>query len=267
MTKLKNELGPTEPEQIIAFLLTDHTEPYPFAKLVAFLTLCTWMRWPDDQELIEDAQITAAASIYIHEKEKGNAPAIPLTVERLAHTVAFRQLVGSYQDAFYERGLIGDLIFFFMMCPEDLRPSLGKAYHFIDSGGFIPEDATEEEIASLRRARSSLKIAWKEQAVAGPLLFTSNAFGDDDDAIDDFAPDAPEYFDEAQQLVLNRDRMLQFFGEALHCQEKLQRLLDPDAAAKLLFPKFPSVVTPVDPGFGAFHETQVEIIKKYRAPQ
>jgi hypothetical protein len=99
------------------------------------------------------------------------------------------------------------------------------------------------------------------------LLFTSSSFGDDDNAIHEYAPDAPEYFNEAEQLVQSRERMLSFFGEALYCQQKLQRLLDPAVAAKLLFPKFPSVVTPVDPGFGAFHETQLEIIKKYRAPQ
>ena len=267
MVKFENALGPTDPEEIIAFLLEERAEPYPFAKLIALLTLCTWMRWPDDQELIKDAQITAAASIYIHEIDKGNSPAIPLTVERLARAVTFRQLIGSYEEAFYERGLIGDLIFFFMMCPEDLKPSLGKAYYFIDNGGFISEDMTDDEAAGQRRARSSLKIAWKEQASSGALLFTASSFGEDNDWIHEYAPDAPEYFDDAQRFVQDRGRLLQFFGEALYCQKKLERLLDADAAAKIQFLTFPKAVKSIDPEFGNFHETQLEIIRRYRAPQ
>ena len=109
MAKSKNALGPTNPDKIIAFLLTDQKEPYPFAKLVALLTLCTWMRWPDDQELIEDAQITAAAPIYLHAKGKGEAPAIPLDIDRLARSVAMRQISGLYFEAFLERGNVVDL--------------------------------------------------------------------------------------------------------------------------------------------------------------
>ena len=273
MAKSKSELGPTDPDKIMAFLLADQKEPYPFAKLVALLTLCTWMRWPDDEELIEDAQITAAASIYVHEKEKGKAPAIPLDIDRLARSVASRQLSGMYLEAFLERGTVVELVSFFMHCPEELKPSLNKAYDFIEKGGFIPLDATKEDISNLKRARSTLKIAWKEQAISAPLLHASQPMFEDDSEHDDeafiydYAPDDPDCFDEAQRFVQNRDRVLKFFGEARYCQEKIQRLLDPDAAAKLHFPTFPKIVTPIDPGFGTFDEAQMAIARTYRAPQ
>jgi hypothetical protein len=274
MAKSKNALGPTGPEKLIAFLLTDQKEPYPFAKLVALLTLCTWMRWPDDQELIEDAQLTAAASIYLHAKEKGKAPAIPLDLDRLARSVAMRQISGMYLEAFPERGNVVDLISFFMHCPEELKPSLNRAYDFIEKGGFISVDATKEELSSMKRARSTLKLAWKEQAIAGPLLCASqpileeDSFEDDDRYfLYDYAPDDPECFDDAQRFVQSRDDLLKFFGEALYCQQKLLRLLDPDASAKLHFPKFPKIVTPIDPGFTSFDEDQLAIARTYRAPQ
>jgi hypothetical protein len=264
MSKSKNALGPTNPGELIAFLLTDRKEPYPFAKLVGLLTLCTWMRWPDDQELIEDAQLTAAASVYLHAKEKGKAPAIPLDIERLARSVAMRQISGMYLEAFPERGTVADLIAFFMHCPEELKPSLNKAYDFIGKGGFISTDRTKDEVGSFQRARTTLKIAWKEQVIAGPLLYASmaeeNPNNDDEEFfVYDYAPDDPDCFDEAERFVQNREQLLKFFGEALYYQQKLQRLLGPVASAKLSFPTFPKVVTPIDPELGTFDEDQLAI--------
>ena len=79
----KNELGPTDPSEIMDFILEERNELFPFAKLIALLTLCAWMRWPDDQEVIEDAQVTAAAAVLLHEQQKGNSPIIPLSIDRL----------------------------------------------------------------------------------------------------------------------------------------------------------------------------------------
>jgi hypothetical protein len=262
-----NELGPTDPSEIMEFILDEKHEPFPFAKLIALLTLCAWMRWPDDQEVIEDAQITAAAAVFLHEQNKGRSPVIPLRIDRLARSVVIRQVTGSYVEAFPEYTHVMHLIAFFMHCPEDLSPSLNKAYFFIEEDGHLPdEQLTKGEIRELKRGRSALKIAWTEQAKAGPLLFAA-ALSENDHNISDYAPDDSEFFDEASQLVRDRNRLLNYFGMALWCQQKLIRLLGTTGARKIKFPQFPAAVKPIDPQFNTYDETQLKILSKYRAPQ
>lgn len=259
-------LGPTDPEEIIRFLLDDAPEPFRFARLIALLTLCAWMRWPDDKDVIRDAQTTAAAMIFLHEQKTGTAPSIPLSFERLCESIVDRRVSGQYWEAFEEQYGVTDIVNFFMHCPEERQPSLGKAYFFIDEGGFLPLDANDEEKKQFRRARSSLKAAWKEQARSGPLLYAAEIFDDDTD-LRWYAPDDDIYLEEAIAITQDRERLLRFFGVALFCQQKLARLLDKSAAAKLDFPKFPDVVAPVDPQLGTFDDEQLTILDKYTAPQ
>jgi hypothetical protein len=260
-------LGPTEPEEIIRFLLQDTPEPFPFARLVALLTLCAWMRWPDDEEIIIDAQTTAAANVYLYEQKRGNAPQIPISFERLCDSIVHRQIYGQYCEAFEEQVGAEDIVAFFMHCPEERRPSLGKAYHFIDEGGFISSDFTEEERKQLKRARSSLKAAWKEQAKSGPLLWSALVFEEDPDLIC-FAPDDVDYLEDAIAFVESKERLLRFFGVALFCQQRLSRLLEQQPlAAKIKFLSFPEIVGPVDPEIGTFDEEQLKILDRYVAPQ
>jgi hypothetical protein len=137
---MENELGPTDPSEIMEFILDEKHEPFPFAKLIALLTLCVWMRWPDDQEVIEDAQITAAAAVFLHEQQKGRSSVIPLRIDRLARSVVIRQVTGSYVEALPDYTHVSDLVAFFMHCPEDINPSLNKAYFFIEEGGHLPDE-------------------------------------------------------------------------------------------------------------------------------
>jgi hypothetical protein len=259
-------LGPTDPEEIIRFLLQDTPEPFPFARLIALLTFCVWMRWPDDDDVVLDAQTTAAAMVFLRERKPGNSPQIPLSFERLSQSIVHRAIYGQYWDAFEEQVGITDIVAFFMHCPEDRRPSLGKAYYFIDEGGFVSSDFTEEERKQMKRARSSLKAAWKAQARSSPLLWATQVFEDDPDLLW-FAPDDVDYLEDAIAFVQSRDRLLAFFGVALFCQQKLARLLDQSVAAKIDFLTFPDVVTPVDPQLGTFDEDQMKILDKYAAPQ
>jgi hypothetical protein len=267
MAALSMSLGPTDPEEIIDFLLQETPEPYPFARLIALLTLCAWMRWPDDQDVVLDAQTTAAATVFLHEREKGNAPSIPLTLGRLCDSVVDRKVTGQYWEAFEEQLGVTDIVSFFMHCPEERKPSLGKAYYFIEKGGFLPDDLNDEETKEFSRgARSSLKAAWKEQARSGPLLYAAETFDEDLDLYW-CSPDDDTYLEDATSLTYHKIRLMTFFGVALFCQQKLVRLLDKAAAAQIRFPKFPESVTPVDPGWGTFDEDQLRILDKYAAPQ
>lgn len=259
-------LGPTDPEKIIDLLLKDTPEPFPFARLIALLTLCAWMRWPDDEDVVLDAQTTAAATVFLHEHKKGNAPRIPLTLERLCDSIVDRRVTGQYWEAFEEQVGTTDIVAFFMHCPEERRPSLGKAYYFIDEGGLVSSDFTEEERKQMKRARSSLKAAWKEQARSGPLLWAAQIFEDDPD-LSFFAPDDVDYLEDANSFVQSRDRLLTFFGIALFCQQKLTRLLKATGAAKIKFLTFPKIVKPLAPDIGTFDEEQLKILDGYAAPQ
>jgi hypothetical protein len=111
-----------------------------------------------------------------------------------------------------------------------------------------------------------LKIAWKEQAKAGPLLFAACLF-EAGHNISDYAPDDSEFFEEATELVRNKARLLEFFGQALWCQQKLLRLLGPKGAKEIQFPQFPNFVKPIDPQLSVFDTAQLQILSKYRAPQ
>ena len=259
-------LGPTDPEEIIHFLLDDTPEPFPFARLIALLTLCAWMNWPDDEDVILDAQTTAAATVFLHERKKGNTPSIPLTFERLCDSIVDRRVAGQYWEALEESVGTEDIVAFFMHCPEEERPSLGKAYHFIDEGGFLSSEFNAKEQKQMKRARSSLKAAWKEQAKSGPLLWATQVFEEDPD-LPLFAPDDTAYLEDAIVLVQSKERLLAFFGVALYCQQKLSRLLDKSVAAKIDFIRFPEMVAPVDPQIGTFDEEQLAILHKYAAPQ
>lgn len=258
-------LGPTAPEEIIEFLLSSAAEPYPYARVIALLTLCAWMRWPDDDDVVLDAQTTAAATGLLHGRRLGKTAAIPLTLERACDSIVNRQIYGQYTDAFDEQS-ITDMVAFFMHCPEEQRPSLGKAYHFIAKEGFISSDFDKRERKQMTRARSSLKAAWKSQAKSGPLLWATLVV-EDDSEVYWFAPDDGECFEAANAFAHSKERLLNLFGVALFCQQKLTRLLRATGAAKISFLRFPRSVKPVAPDIETFDEQQLEILNKYVAPQ
>ncbi|MBR1231712.1 hypothetical protein [Bradyrhizobium sp. AUGA SZCCT0182] len=259
-------LGPTDPEEIIRFLLEDTPEPYLFARAIGLLTLCAWMRWPDDQDAVLDAQTTAAATAFLHERTKGNMPTIPLTLDRLCDSIVNRRAAGQYWEAFNEQMGITDIVSFFMHCPEEQRPSLGKAYYFIDEGGLVSAASDEEERTPLKRDRSSLKDAWKKHARSGPLLWATLVFEKDSEAFW-YAPDDIHCLKKANALVQSKQRLLNLFGIALFSQERLIQLLQTTGAAPSKFPLFPTIVKPIEPDIGTFDKEQLRILDSYSAPQ
>jgi hypothetical protein len=258
-------LGPIDPEKIIRLLLNDSAEPYPFSRLIALLTLCAWMRWPDDPEVVLDAQTTAAAMVCLKQRKRRKSHSIPLTLERACETIVNRQIFGTYDEAFDEPSAV-DIVSFFMHCPEELQPSLGKAYHFVGHGGFVSSDFDAKERKQMIRARSSLKAAWKLQARSSPLLWAIEIF-EEDNEVYCYSPDALDCFKKANALVQNRKRLLNLFGLALFCQQKMTRLLRATGATTPMFLRFPKIVQPVEPDIGTFDEDQLKILAKYAAPQ
>lgn len=258
-------LGPTDPKEIIEFLIGSTPEPYPYAKVVALLTFCAWMRWPNDAELVRSAQIAAAATVVVHERENKRSVETPLTVDILCDALINLSLAGTYYDAMEPvTEPVTDIVGFFMHCPEHLKPSLLKARFFIDSGGFVPEDVEEDDEKQYKRSPATMKVVWKEQAVASPFLWAGLHFEDNFDLLD-LVPDEVESISIAQNFLGEPERFRTFLGVALYCQNKLLRLLDP-AAARFEFLEFPDSIEPITPEIGTFDEAQLAVLGKYQAP-
>jgi hypothetical protein len=223
------------------------------------------MRWPDEEDVILDAQTTAAAMVLLREQKRGKNLSIPLKLERVCESIIDRRIYGQYWEAFEEQ-TVTDIVTFFMHCPEQQQPSLGKAYYFISRGGLVSSDFDEKERKEMIRARSSLKAAWKSQARSGPLLWATLVL-DEDTEVFWYAPDDIDCFEAANVLVQSRKRLLNLFGIALFSQQKLTRLLAATGARQVKFLTFPKIVKPVAPHIGTFDEEQLKILDGYAAPQ
>jgi hypothetical protein len=254
-----------DPEHLILTIIAP--DQNHFSRLVALMTFCAWMRWPADQDLIYSAQVAAMASIVVSEKVKGDLFETPLTVEILADALINTSLAGPFVEAFEEmEDSITEMVGFFMHCPEELRPSLLKARDFIDRGGFVPEGIEKNEQKQYKRSRSTLKVVWTDQAAAGPFLWAAY-YSDENLELLDLLPDDPETIPAATAFLNNKKRILDFFGVARFCQEKLLRLLDPNAAGRIRFLSFPDSIAAVKPDIETFDDAQLVILKSYQAPQ
>jgi len=257
--------GPTKPKEILKFLLGNEREPYPFARAVSLLTFCTWMRWPNDPEVVQDAHIHALASSVILQRDRGKSIKTPLSLEILCDALIHPRITGLYHMEEPALEPITDIVSFFMFCPGALKPSLLKARHFINANGFVPEDLTDDaEKKKYRKGKTVSKAVWREQAISGPFLWAGQFFEEDYDLLE-LTPDEPESVFAAAQFLDERTRFERFLGVALFCQNKLARLLDP-SAAEIRFLEFPKEIKPIDPEIGTFDESQLKIMKGYRAP-
>jgi hypothetical protein len=254
-----------DPEHLVLTIIAPDQDR--LSRVVALMTFCAWMRWPTEQDLIYSAQVATMASIVVGEKARGDIFEPPLTVEILADALINYSLAGPFVLAFEEmEDSITEMIGFFMHCPEELRPSLLKARDFIDKGGFVPEGIEKNEQKQYKRSLSTLKVVWATQAAAGPFLWAAH-HSDENLNLLDLLPDDPETIPAATAFLKNKKRILDFFGVARFCQEKLLRLLDPNAAERIRFLSFPDSIAAVRPNIVTFDDAQLEILKSYRAPQ
>lgn len=255
-------LGPTDPKQILEFLVGNKTEPYPYARVIALLTFRVWMTWPNDQDMVRNAQIMAAASVVVYERQKKRRIKLPLTIEMLCQELTHRPINGTYYEAM-EPSIepISDLVGFFMHCPEQLKPSLLKARYFIDAGGFVPDGISEKEQKEYKKSETTLKAVWREHAQSGPFVWAAYGFEDSFDLLD-LVPDEIESIETSKRFLASPRRLRTFLELALYCQTKLQRVLDP-AAARFEFVKFPKSIELLDWDISTFDDVQLAIMNEY----
>lgn len=255
-------------DELIAHIVDVKTPPAD--RLISLMTFSAWMRWPEDQEVLRYANVVAAANIYLYDKSNGKEPRVSPSVDDMARALVESPLAGWFSHVYETTDLLaGEIVNFFMHCPEELKPSLLKARYFIEQGGFTSEDMTDKERKESTPGSTLLKAGWSEQAIAGPFAWTAESFGEEE-GIEELlwiVPDDPDSIPVAEAFLADPLQIDRFFGIARFAQERLLRLLDPVSRSRFKFARFPSSIELVCPDIDYFDEVQLEIMKTYRAPQ
>jgi hypothetical protein len=159
------------------------------------------------------------------------------------------------------------LVSFFRRCPADLKPSLNKAFFFIEKGGFSEHvtigDGPHQK--PYKEWTSKLKQSWRLLAPSG--CFALAAIHHDFEELLDLPLDG-EYAVKTAGKVLQRvDKLQLYFGLAKYIQNDLIKKLDKSIRERSAFAAFSrSVVeTPIQPT--PFTENQLKLIKSYVAPK
>src|SRR5205807_9875555 len=136
---------------------------------------------------------------------------------------------------------------FFLTCPRELRPSLNKAIHFLENGGF-----------NLGGSAASLKNNWVKYLVSSPFAFVEFP------ALD-FQPDDLRHVPESIELLKDEDKLRRWFGQARCVQEQLVQRLDRTTRERFRFTEFPTEIASCPIKLSTYTPEQIQIIKSYRA--
>ena len=247
---------------LIALLTDQRREVFAFEKHIALMTFATWLQYPNDQEVLQHAQVVAAAACYIDSGGKRNPLA---TIENLSLALLASPLdkpfVAVSESSANLSGAITELVSFFLCCPPEGKPSLNKALFFVENGGFKYPDM--EANADDARSVATLKIAWKDRASTGPFLWSMAITGMEE--LYETLPDEHKAFKRAEKMLRNSKKLIEFFGTCKFVQERLLSVVDPDSRRRFSV-KFPKRLSPEECDFIPFDDRQLAILGKYRAP-
>lgn len=261
--------GPLKPKigELIALLIGERSEAHPLEKHIALGTFCTWLYDPDDDKVLEHATIVSAANIFRRCKDV-RADTIPLSKQQLACALADPPLATDFVSYFtnLESSMdsLTNIVSFFMFCPDNIVPSLNKAFHFIEEGGFVDRSQSAEdqrELLKLRRRKSTLKALWKERAHTAPFVWSANFKLPE---ILELAPDDANIFKTTEKLLKKPEKLRRYFETVQWCQDRLQNNLEPSARRKIIFHKLPETLPGLRPNIGKFDRDQLKIISSYR---
>jgi hypothetical protein len=264
--KLKpSDLPTVDITDLIAVICKLRAERYKFERHVALRTFSAWMLWPMEPRIVDQAKIVSAGRVirmilagdlHIESTEKrkclANIVNEAMPLESLSEILMDPPLKTRFCVAAEESFGTADvyqMIGFFLSCPIELRPSLNKAIHFQEMGGF-----------QLGASSATTRAAWVRYLIAGPFSFVEFP------AID-FQPDDPRRTTESINLLRDVNKLKGYFGAARYVQERLLERLDPATKNRFKFLEFPSEidVQPVD--ITPYSAREIELIKAYRAPK
>lgn len=250
-------------------LLTDQRqERYPLEKHIKLSAFCTWLHDPNDPDIILHAQIVAAANIYCRCKDDRRSTIPLISIERLARALTNPVLTHDFLSWFesLDPDLVAarDIIAFFVQCPLHEKPSLNKAFHFMENDGMVDMTGSREElleILTLKRSTATLKAVWRTRAQTSPFLLSAWMTLPD---ICLLAPDNPDLFKLASRIIAKPKKLILFFQYANGFQKILKDRLDPSARNAIRFVAPPSNLPSTTPVIVGFDARQMSILKSYR---
>lgn len=233
----------------------------------ALIGFVAWMCYPKNAKLIAAAQAIGAANYFLHSKDSKK---VPRSNPHFSQSVFASTLINYPLDAhlaeldleFDDLQNITEIVNFFMICPDEHKPSLLKSIYFIDEGGFIPSDIRPEEKRKYKRSAATLKNSWRKLAVASPFIWAAGL--EDFKIIFDLSPASPAMVKASNKLLSRRSALSDFFGNARFCQEHLLGRFSPRT---FKFIEFPSSVKSEPVQCEALDRAGIELIRSYRAPK
>jgi hypothetical protein len=255
-------------------VITGYRRPrFPMERELAFLGFVAWMLFPMKAQTIETAIIIGAANYYLEPSKARRSRLVRanpyFSQEVFAKTLLTFPLGDTFsmefENAFNELANISELIEFFMICPSDQRPSLLKALHFIERGGFVPRDVKETDRGAYTRSRSTLKVSWVNYAEPGPFIWA--AMQPKFEFITHLSPDLKSTIKRVDRFLAKQHEVMKFFGLARFCQDRLIPRLDRRSRSRFRFIKFSPNVVPLDVELSELDPIQAAILEKYRPPK
>jgi hypothetical protein len=256
-----------DPTDAIAVLTGGRRERFAKECETALIGFITWMCYPKNPNIIAAAQAIGAANYFLSSK---HGTKLPRSNPHFSQSAFASTLIDYPLNAhlteldleFDDLQNITEIVNFFMMCPDEHKPSLLKAIYFIDEGGFVPSDIRPEEKSKYKRSAATLKNSWRKLAVASPFIWAANL--DDFKIIFDLSPASPTMVKASKKILSRRSALLDFFGNARFCQEHLLSHFSPRT---FKFIKFPANVESEPVQCEALNTAGIELIRSYRAPK
>lgn len=273
MTAARRPTGTFDPSDAIAVITGYRKRRFPLEREFAFSAFVTWMLFPTRPEFIWTGQVVYAANYFLNSRPARRNSLFRdnpyLSKEILAKTLLSVPLADTYrmefESASNEIDNIFEIVNFFMICPSDRKPSLLKAMYFIDAGGFIPKEVEKQDRKYHKRSATTLKNSWVNYAVTGAFVWAAISF--DFDHLLQLSPEQVSTIGKIRKFLADEDAVLDFFGAAKFCQERLISRLDARSKSRFRFVNFPSNIVARDVEIPEFDAAEMAILEAYRAPQ
>jgi hypothetical protein len=268
---------------LMSVLCDFRKERFPFEKYVSLMTFSTWLHVPEHPNIVAQSRITAVALVLL--SVNAGSLAVPTskrqsTIEAIcasafdavdAATVLVNRAVPSTFEAGFEgeRGLYdaAAVAAFIIRCPMEMKPSVNKALFFIDEGGFTGDAFNDESDKDQRYtvAPATVKKGWSMAAIATPFWLSADRLKLT--SIGDLPPDNEMSIQKAGELLADPAQMQKYFGTARFIQDQLMQRLRDSVRHKLQFVRFSDTIAINEIPSRPFNSTQLDIIRKYRAPK
>jgi hypothetical protein len=163
-TRTEFQPTPVDVQDLICIICKYRKEAFPFERYLALLTFASWLHWPIEPEVVNQARTVSAGLIIrmirkgafkgSHEQQRKRIAGIAKAVmdpETVADALANRILVGSYRETFYSHYKALDevmmLVYFFLQCPLELKLASTRRWRLL----------TAAALAKFRRHSPRLK--------------------------------------------------------------------------------------------------------------